>query len=80
MCEIRAAFLASNCRHTPRLENVDWDRYMHDAPDSQDLAAIRRSLNRTVPLGSAEWIDGLAKELNSALTIRPHGRPRKKEP
>ncbi len=63
----------------PAVRKRRWDAYVHKTPDREELAAIRRSLDRSLPLGSAEWVDGLARELNLDLTIRPRGRPRKKQ-
>jgi hypothetical protein len=47
--------------------------------EDQTLAAIRRSSATGLPYGDDRWVDRLARKLGLDLTIRPRGRPRKKE-
>ncbi|MEO8496777.1 MAG: transposase [Planctomycetota bacterium] len=54
-----------------------WDAYVHQTPDSDELAAIRRSVERSLPFGSEQWIENLSKRMNLDLTVRPRGRPKK---
>jgi putative transposase len=54
-----------------------WSAYVHEEPDEQELAAIRRSIETGLPFGEPSWVDRLAKKLGLDLTIRPRGRPRK---
>lgn len=53
-----------------------WSAYVHQTPDADELAAIRRSSQMGLPYGDRSWIDRLARRLNLDLTIRPRGRPR----
>ena len=54
-----------------------WEAYVHQTPDTDELAAIRRSVERSLPFGSGEWVRKLSNELDLDLTVRPRGRPRK---
>jgi len=54
-----------------------WSAYVHQDPEEEELAAIRRSIETGLPFGDASWVDRLAKRLALDLTIRPRGRPRK---
>ena len=54
-----------------------WSAYVHQEPEEQELAAIRRSNETGLPFGDASWVARLAKKLGLDLTIRPRGRPRK---
>ena len=54
-----------------------WGAYVHQTPDADELAAIRRSTERSLPLGSEAWVEQVSRRLDLDLTIRPRGRPRK---
>lgn len=54
-----------------------WDAYVHQTADVAELAAIRRSVDRSLPFGSSSWIKKLSKKLGLDLTTRPQGRPKK---
>ena len=51
--------------------------YVHNTPDADELAAIRRSSETGLPYGENTWIDRLCRRLKLDLTIRPRGRPQK---
>ena len=53
-----------------------WNAYMHQTPDADELAAIRRSVERSLPFGDPAWVARLSEKLDLDLTIRPRGRPR----
>ena len=40
------------------------------------VAALRRSVKRGQPFGSADWIEQSAKQLGLESTVRSRGRPR----
>ena len=61
----------------PVVAAVRWSAYVHDTPDANELAAIRRSGETGLPYGEDRWIDRLCRRLKLDLTIRPHGCPRK---
>ncbi|MGA2798986.1 MAG: transposase [Thermoguttaceae bacterium] len=54
-----------------------WSAYVHDTPDADELAAIRRSSETGLPYGEKPWVDRLCRRLKLDLIIRPRGRPRK---
>jgi len=47
--------------------------------DGRALEPIRTALARGIPLGSENWSAATAARLGLELTLRPRGRPRKKE-
>ncbi|MBI2481870.1 MAG: transposase [Planctomycetia bacterium] len=53
-----------------------WEAYVDQTPDADELAAIRRSVERSLPFGSEAWVEKLSKNLELDLTIRPRGRPK----
>ncbi len=57
-----------------------WSAYVHEEPDAEELAAIRRSIETGLPYGAAAWVAGLGARLGLDLTIRRRGRPRKAPP
>jgi putative transposase len=54
-----------------------WEAYVEQTPDADELAAIRRSVERSLPFGCEAWVEKLSKNLELDLTIRPRGRPKK---
>ncbi len=54
----------------------DWLAWLRQAEGDQELAALRRSVNRGTPLGQDAWVTRTAKALGLEFTIRPRGRPR----
>jgi putative transposase len=63
----------------PAVRRRRWSAYVHQTPDADELAAIRRSSETGLPYGGRLWIDRLSRWLDLNLTIRPRGRPRKVE-
>ena len=61
----------------PAARRRRWSAYVHQRPDADELAAIRRSGERGLPYGERSWVDRLARRLKLDLAIRPRGRPRK---
>jgi putative transposase len=61
----------------PAARQRRWSAYVHQTPDADELAAIRRSSERGLPYGKSAWVDRLARRLKLDLLIRPRGRPRK---
>jgi putative transposase len=54
-----------------------WSAYMHQTPEEEELAAIRRSSETGLPYGESAWVDRLCRRLKLDLTIRPRGQPSK---
>lgn len=63
----------------PKVRQRRWSAYVHQTPDEEELAGIRRSAERSLPYGERRWVERLAEKLHLDLTIRPRGRPRKNE-
>jgi len=61
----------------PAARQRRWSAYVHKTPDSNELAAIRRSSETGLPYGERSWVDRLCRRLKLDLTIRPRGRPKK---
>jgi putative transposase len=61
----------------PAVRQRRWTAYVHDTPDADELAAIRRSSESGLPYGENSWVDKLCRRLKLDLTIRPRGRPKK---
>jgi len=56
-----------------------WISFVNQAETEAELAALRRSVQRGTPYGNAEWKQRTANELSLEFTIRPRGRPKKRQ-
>lgn len=56
-----------------------WLGYVNRPETPQELEALRRSVQRGRPFGSAPWQTRTAKRLSLESSFRPRGRPRTKE-
>jgi putative transposase len=61
----------------PRERPRGWLEYVNGIETEAELAAIRRSIQRSVPFGGARWTARTIAALGLETTIRPRGRPRK---
>ncbi len=59
----------------PRPRN--WVQLVNQPQTEQELAALRRSVNRCAPFGNEPWTRRIAKKLGLEASLRPRGRPRK---
>jgi putative transposase len=59
----------------PVLLSPDWVGYVNELPPAAEWSAVRESIERGWPLGSADWRRQTADRLG--LTLRRRGRPRK---
>jgi putative transposase len=57
----------------------DWLGWVNRAETEAELEALRRSVNRSRPFGSEPWVERVVSRLRLEWTMRPRGRPRKKE-
>ncbi len=65
------------CLHPwPVPRPVDWHRHVNQPDRANELAALRRSVDRGTPWGEPEWVDRTAHRLGLESTLRPRGRPR----
>jgi putative transposase len=68
-------------RVAPLLERVaDWQGFLRQGVDEEDLATIRRHASTGRPLGSASWLEDLEARLGRRLRPGKPGRPRKAGP
>ena len=56
-----------------------WGRYVDEPLTDKELEELHRSVNRQSPLGDAEWQGQVCRSFGLEHTIRPRGRPRKRE-
>lgn len=63
----------------PVRRSPNWTEHVNTPLTEQELAAIRRSIDRGVPLGGADWTERAVQRLGLETTVRPRGRPRKAE-
>ncbi len=61
----------------PVRRTARWVDYVNEPQTDAELAAIRRSIERGRPFGSAEWTEQIVRRLGLEATQRPRGRPRK---
>ena len=58
---------------------ADWIRRVNRPLRQAELAAVRRSVGRSCPFGSDAWVGRIARRLGLESTLRPRGRPRKRD-
>lgn len=57
----------------------DWLDRVNRAESEQELASLRRCVNRGQPFGSTEWVDRMTKRFGLESVFRPRGRPRREQ-
>jgi putative transposase len=57
-----------------------WIDHVNAPQNEMELDALRRSVQRSCPFGSASWQQHMAARLGLRHTLRPLGRPRKVPP
>lgn len=57
----------------------NWGRYVDEPLTDKELEELHRSVNRQSPFGNTEWQGQVCRNFGLEHTIRPRGRPRKKE-
>lgn len=55
-----------------------WVESVNEPEREENLAQLRRSVQRGTPYGSAAWTAGTVRRLGLEWTLRPRGRPRKR--
>jgi putative transposase len=53
----------------------DWTAIVNEPHTEEELAALRNSVNRQSPFGSAEWVSTTAIALGLEQSVAPRGRP-----
>ena len=56
----------------------DADALVNEVQTAAELKALRCSVVRGRPYGSAAWVAAVVRELGLQATVRPRGRPRKR--
>jgi putative transposase len=59
---------------------ADWVERVNAVQTEGELEALRRSVQRSCPLGSSAWQKQMAADLGLGHTLRPRGRPKKGPP
>jgi len=57
----------------------EWSKYVDEPLTDKELGELRRSVNRQSPFGNREWQEEMCQKLGLEHTLRPRGRPRKRE-
>jgi putative transposase len=57
----------------------DWERWVNEPQTQGEIERLRQCIRRSRPFGSAAWTGRTAHKLDLLWTLRPRGRPRKKE-
>jgi putative transposase len=73
--ESRPSYLIAGPVRRPK----DWLAWVNQPVTEGEVEALRRSVNRGTPFGAAAWVVRTAEQLGLQATLRPRGRPRKKE-
>jgi len=59
---------------------LGWVGYVNGIETASEGAALQRSVRRGTPFGSVAWQQETAQRLGREYTLRPLGRPRKRQP
>ncbi|MBI4655474.1 MAG: transposase [Elusimicrobia bacterium] len=57
----------------------NWTEYVDTPLTEKELERVHQSVNRQSPYGALQWVVKICKELGLESTIKPRGRPRKRE-
>jgi putative transposase len=57
---------------------ANWLQHVNAPQTEAELSALRRSVTRGCPFGEEHWSNQMVKKLQLESTIRPQGRPKKK--
>ncbi|MDF0676355.1 MAG: hypothetical protein P0120_18770 [Nitrospira sp.] len=60
----------------PVPEPKDWVDWVNAPMTDTEVAALRHSVNRGTPFGSAAWVQRTARRLGLEASVNPRGRPR----
>lgn len=63
----------------PVRRGKNWLEWVNTTPPEQEIAEIRKSLDRGRPLGNEKWVKQTAARMDLESTLRPRGRPKKEE-
>jgi putative transposase len=57
----------------------DWLGYVNQPAEAAEVKALRRCAQRGCPYGEEVWVENVADQLGLESTLRPRGRPPKKQ-
>lgn len=57
----------------------NWTGFVNQAQTAAELEAVRHSIRRGTPFGTAPWVQRTALRLGLEPTLQPRGRPRQRE-
>ncbi len=61
-----------------QMESIgDWSAWLAEGDKEQELALIRRNIEKGLPCGSDRFIKKLERQAGRVLAYRPLGRPKK---
>jgi len=77
-CGIRTdRLLDPHSRWGKQLVHIDdWSAWLSEGDESQELATLRRNVDKGLPCGSGAFVQALEVQAGRALSYRPRGRPR----
>ena len=79
-CRLAGGDIATQRLHPwPVPMPANWLAWVNKAQTEAELESLRVSTNRGRPFGSAKWTDRVVKELGLQATVRPRGRPHKRD-
>jgi putative transposase len=79
-CRIAGGEVAERRLHAwPVAQPANWLPSVNAPQTELELEALRRSVARGQPYGSAAWVEAVVQRLGLQSTIRPRGRPRKQK-
>ncbi len=61
------------------ITNEQWEEYLLENDEKEDLQTIRESTMKGIPLGDIKFIQRLEEKIGKTLTRKPRGRPRKEK-
>ena len=56
-----------------------WVSWVNEPQTTEEEAALRLSIARGRPFGSAPWVKRIAAKLGLSITLRPRGRPKERK-
>ena len=62
----------------PLSRRPGWVDHVNASQSEAELAALRHSVKRGCPYGDDSWCDRMVRRLGLESTLRPHGRPKKR--
>ncbi len=70
--------LTTNSKHWAAFKDIkDWSAWLNEQENEEQLAIVRRNIQKNIPCGSDKFIKKLEKLAGRVLQFRPIGRPKK---